>query len=258
MYTTLMEAFWYVVDLLRKHPRQRKLVLILAISAISVALFAGVASAWQLIPQIAHDNLDAVTGVFAFLGIVALLASLSAYLPEEAIPPFIYSKQIKELRKEREEIKERTAGKPEADLFDTVQLSLNEIREYCVLNKRQAWSSFGFGVFAILLGLGTLLFGVWKFYTSPSGNLTVASLVSISGLLVQFIGGSSMYMYQTTQKQGNFYFASLVQMQDIMLSIRLCTETADQGKRAMLQEKVIETLLRRATVPLPQPMQKEK
>ena len=153
---------------------------------------------------------------------------------------------MKELRQERDEIKKRSPEGQKADLFDTVQLNLNEIREYCVLNKRQAWSSFAFGVLAILLGLATLLFGVWQFYKGIP-NVTVASIASISGLLIQFIGGTSLFMYRNSLRQGNFYFAHLVQMQDMMLAIKLCTETTDAGKKSALQEKVVEALLKRAS-----------
>lgn len=250
MYTTLTEAFWYVADWLRKHPQQRKGVAI--ISGIALVL-AGVAFAFGVLDLFAFfpkELFNNVAATLALIGGIGLLESIAAYLPPESIPPFLYRQEMREIREEREEIKGRSAQKQKTDLFDTVQLSLNEIREYCVLNKKQAWSSFGFGVFAILLGLATLVYGVGKFYEGASPNVTMASLVSVSGILIQFLGGTCLYLYRTTLKQGNFYFAHLVQMQDMMLAIKLCGETADETKRSALQEKIIDSLLMRtASIP---------
>jgi hypothetical protein len=247
MYTTLTEAFWYVVGLLRKHPAGRKAALITAVVFLALAGLAALLAAFEPFSQIPKNVFANVAAISAICGGIALFASLAAYLPEEAVPPFLYRREMEELREERDKIKERNPEGQKADLFDTVQLNLNEIREYCVLNKRQAWSSFAFGVFAILLGFATLLYGVWKFYEGTSTNLTVASLTSVSGLLIQFIGGTSLFMYRNSLRQGNFYFAHLVQMQDVMLAIKLCTETTDSEKKSALQGKVVEALLKRAS-----------
>ena len=257
MYTTLTEAFWYLVDLLRKQPRSHKTTFICSIISLLLAGAAALTATLGVVPQVPKDVLLNAAAIIAILGAVAMLASLAAYLPEESIPPFIYRKEMKELREEREEIKKRSPEGQKADLFDTVQLSLNEIREYCVLNKRQAWSSFAFGVLAILLGLATLLLGIWQFYKAASPNVTVASLASISGLLIQFIGGTSLFMYRNTLRQGNFYFAHLVQMQDMMLAIKLCAETGDSAKKDALREKVVEGLLKRASSLPPLPANKD-
>jgi hypothetical protein len=247
MYTPLIEAFWFLVDSLRKHPKSRSATLICAIITLVSGGVSVLLAAISPFPQIPKD-VFANTAVFLIvIGAIALLASLTAYLPEESIPPFLYRKEMVELRQEREKIKSRSTESQKADLFDTVQLNLNEIREYCILNKRQAWSSFTFGVLAILLGFATLLFGVWQFYQGTSPNVTVASLVSVSGLLIQFIGGTSLFMYRSSLRQGNFYFAHLVQMQDMMLAIKLCTETNDAGRKSALQEKIVEALLKRTS-----------
>ncbi len=257
MYTTLTEAFWYLVDSLRKHPKSRKATLICAMVSLVLAGVAGLLAALNAFPQVPKDVFANIAGFLVLIGAVALLASVAAYLPEESIPPFLYRKEMKELREERDEIKKRSPEGEKADLFDTVQLNLNEIREYCVLNKRQAWSSFAFGVLAIILGLATLLFGVFQFYKGTSPNVTVASIASISGLLIQFIGGTSLFMYRNSLRQGNFYFAHLVQMQDMMLAIKLCTETTEAGKKSALQEKVVEALLKRASSLPPLPAGKD-
>jgi len=220
------------------------------ITAVVFLVLAGLASllaAFEPFSQVPKNVFENATAISAIFGGIALLASLAAYLPEESIPPFLYRREMEELREERDKIKERNPEGQKADLFDTVQLNLNEIREYCVQNKRQARSSFHFGVFAMLLGLATLLYGIWKFYEGTSTNLTIASLVSVSGLLIQFIGGASMIIYRNSLRQGNFYFAHLVQMQDVMLAIKLCTETTDSEKKSALQGKVVEALLKRAS-----------
>ncbi len=257
MFTTITEAFWYLVDLLRKDTKHRKATIIISVILFALAGIALALGSFNLVTQIPKEVFVNIAATLALLGIVSLTASLAASLPPEAIPPFLYRQEMRELRKERDEIIERNVEKKKTDLFDTVQLSLNEIREYCVLNKRQAWSSFAFGVFAIILGLLTLLFGVWQFYKGTSPNVTIPSLVSVSGLLVQFLGGTSLFLYRTTLQQGNFYFAHLVQMQDMMLAIKLCGESTDGVKKTALQEKIIDALLRRTSAIPPLPSHEE-
>src|SRR5262249_36326180 len=115
------------------------------------------------------------------------IASLAAY---PSIPiDFKQDSELAPIRKEREAIRDRVKQK-EPDIFDTIQLNLNQLSEYYTINKSQARNSFRASVTAIIIGFITIIVGIWFFYFSehPNQNLTYMSV--IGGVLVQFIGGA--------------------------------------------------------------------
>ena len=132
-------------------------------------------------------------------------------------------------------------------MLDTIQLSLNQLTEYYAINKSQARSSFSFSVFAVIVGLATLIGGIWFFYLTEKQNIQLAAISGIAGALIQFIGGAYFYLYRRSLDQLNYFFNQLVKMQDTMLSIRLCEQIASEEKKNELREKVILTLLERSS-----------
>jgi hypothetical protein len=156
--------------------------------------------------------------------------------------------ELESLHEERKRITERLAETPKPDILDTIQLSLNQLSEYYTINKSQARNSFTFSVFAIVVGLATLVGGIWIFYFRESPQLEMAAITSIAGVLSQFIGGAYFYLYRRSQEQLNFFFEQLVKMQDTMLSVKLCEQVQPPEKQVDLREKIILTLLQRSSV----------
>lgn len=153
---------------------------------------------------------------------------------------------IKKLNDEREIIKHKIEEKKELEIFDTINLSLNQLNEYYTINKAQAKSSFRFSIFAIVIGLLTIITGIWMFYlkTNPDINLTI--LTGMSGLLLEFIGGAYFFMYKKSLEQVNFFFAQLIKIQDTMLSINLAKNIGNKEKETEMTEKIITSLLERS------------
>jgi len=154
--------------------------------------------------------------------------------------------ELEPIRKERLEIRQRIEhGRSAANVLSTIELGLNQITEYYTINKSQARKSFSFSVFAVIMGLITLIGGTWLFYFGKTPNIGLAALSGIGGLLLQFIGGASFYIYNKSLAQLNYFYDKLVRMQDTMLSIQLCNQLEDKSRQNKIREQLILEILTR-------------
>jgi hypothetical protein len=189
--------------------------------------------------------------IMAGSGVVFGLCLLS-YMPRSLIEISGVELELQPIRKEREEIRQRIEHEAVPNVFDTIQLGLNQITEYYTINKSQARKSFAFSVFAVIMGLSTLIGGVWLFYFGKTPNIQLAALSGIGGLLLQFIGGASFYIYNKSLAQLNYFYDKLIRMQDTMLSIQLCNALENRARQDTIREQlIVEILTRRGHLPAP-------
>jgi hypothetical protein len=153
--------------------------------------------------------------------------------------------QVGKLREERKEITQKIENKKEIDIFQTIQLSLNQLTEYYTINKSQASISFIFSSVAIIIGLLTIVSGIWLFYLGNQ-NIQLTVISGIAGILLEFIGGAYFFMYKKSLEQVNFFYGQLIKIQDTMLSINLANNIPNEEKKADIIEKIIESLLERS------------
>jgi len=183
-------------------------------------------------------------GAIAFSGVLLGICLLS-FMPREVLEVSGLELELQPIRKERAEIRERIEQEAVPNVFDTIQLGLNQITEYYTINKSQARKSFAFSVFAVIMGLCTLIGGIWLFYFGKAPNVRLAALSGIGGLLLQFIGGASFYIYNKSLDQLNFFYDKLIRMQDTMLSIQLCNALEDKSRQDSIRERLILEILTR-------------
>lgn len=86
--------------------------------------------------------------------LIALGAAACGALPGFLVPT-PYAAEIKSNKEERNEINRRLDNRPE-DILITIQLGLNQLNEYYIINKGQARNSFRFSIFAVIAGLLTI------------------------------------------------------------------------------------------------------
>jgi len=153
--------------------------------------------------------------------------------------------ELKELKNERVAITQKIETEKELDIFHTIQLSLNQLNEYYTINKNQAKSSFRFSVFAIVIGLITILTGIWLQYLDVA-KIEITYVTAISGLILEFIGGAYFFMYKKSLEQVNFFFGQLIKIQDTMLSINLANNIENADTKTEMNEKIISSLLQRS------------
>ena len=77
--------------------------------------------------------------------------------------------------------------------------------------------------------------------------MEMATISAIGGVLVQFIGGAYLHIYNKSLSQLNYFYDKLVTMQDTMLAIRLVDQIRDKERQLAIREKLIYELISRGT-----------
>lgn len=149
------------------------------------------------------------------------------------------------LQKERDELTKKIEKDDKLDIFHTIQLSLNQLNEYYTINKSQAKRSFQFSMFSIVIGLATIICGIWFIYYGNK-NVELSVIVTTSGTLLEFVGGAYFLMYKKSMTQVNFFFGQLIKIQDTMLAINLAKDIKQENKSDDVTEKIIKSLLKRS------------
>lgn len=233
----LETLFSGLVDLLRERPARRPLMMIIAslVAAISVAALAAQQRLYPEVPPV----VQIAVGLIGLAGFAVLLATVFSYT-SVTVPTL--TNELEPIHAERLEIEEKLRGEDETDVYSSLELNLNHLSEYYTINKSQARASFRMGVLSVLLGLCAILVGVGLLYRSGDGNLTVATLSAVAGLLAQFIGGSCFYLYKKSQDQTNRFYDGLTSIQGRMLAIRLCDQIQDSDLRDVTRQSLIRQL----------------
>jgi hypothetical protein len=178
------------------------------------------------------------------------LANVTDNLQRRSIS-HVLGDQLFELGEERKVLEQRltdrspseSGASPEKEeLFDaSLELNLNQLREYYVINKSQARSSFRMGVASVLLGLSAILVGVGLVYAGGGGktHIGVAVVTAVAGLLAQFIGASCFYLFNKAQEQSIHYYDRLTELQGTLLAVQLAgsitkTDLADATRQEIV------------------------
>lgn len=187
-----------------------------------------------------------INQVLPFFVVPLIFLAIILYMAIIKSTPTSTEKELARLENEKNELKNKIEAKNSIEIFYTIQLSLNQLNEYYTINKAQAKSSFRFSIFAIVIGLLTIVSGIWLFYLNESPNLSLTIMTGFAGMLLEFIGGAYFFMYKKSLEQVNFFFGQLIKIQDTMLSINLTKNIGNEDKQIELTEKIITSLLERS------------
>jgi len=185
------------------------------------------------------------------LSVLIILFSILLIFTSVAYSKIVFSSgkigiDLDSIRTESEELKRKLSEKQD-DVFNTIQLSLNQLKEYYAINLSQAKSSYNWSIAAIIIGIITLIVGIWFFYFNVNPNISLAIISGISSVIIEFIGASNIYIYNKSLKQLNIYFKELINIQDTMLAIELSESIEDIEKKISIKEKIIFSLISRSS-----------
>jgi hypothetical protein len=227
-----------VIKLLRENPKFRKFTFIfLSLYYVFAFIFIAINS----FPQFRSlENPEVIlVAPFGVLLLINTLGIIQASPVRDAL-------DLQGIIDERKEITSKLEGGNEFDILDTIRLNLNQLNEYYTINKNQAKSSFRFSILAIILGLATIITGIWLYYYGSNPNISATFLTSAAGLLSEFIGGVSFFVYRKSLEQANLYFNKLIRVQDTMLAINLSKNIGAKDKEMELIERIVDSLLKRS------------
>lgn len=230
--------------LLRRSSRLRKGVLLTGL------VLGGSAGVVWLIPgtYFADDFelfRDRAAPVIAIMGFVLAAVAVASYSESTTAGLEI---ELAPLKEERRRLEAAISGGREPDVFRRLELNLNQIAEYYTINKSQSRNSFRFGVGAVTAGMVLLAVAIAVYLSDESGRLTPATITAVSGVLVQFIGGSAMYLYNKSLGLLNMFYERLADLQETMLAVILTDQISDEGRKDDVRAELIRSLMARSRV----------
>jgi len=243
----LYESILGLVELLANDLRNKKRLRISILITSSIFLLLGSILIIFFSSSI-NDYLFGISISVIIISSFLLVSSILGFSNEHVSIKNPFDIELKHLSKEREELKKRTKNedsKLEDNVFNTIQINLNQTTEYYTINKSQARNSFGASITAIVAGLITLLAGIWLIYFD--GNFTTSIISIMAGVLLEVIGGLYFHIYNKSLEQLNYFYGKLEKMQDTMLAIELTNSINDEQKKLEIQEQIIEKLMDRSS-----------
>lgn len=240
---TAMLLFELIINILRDKKKIRISSLVLSLVTIVISVFTLIFFRGNM-----KDFEIGVSIFISLLSFVILSASLLAFSKDPVNLKNPLDIELEKLSEEREQLKAKVQDKDvkvKNNVFNTIQLNLNQTTEYYTINKSQAKQSFRASIFAIIIGLTTLVVGIWFMFYKE--NITMATISAISSVLLEAIGGMYFYVYRKSLEQLNFFYDKLEKTQDTMVAIELTNNISDDAKKMELQEKVILNLIERSS-----------
>jgi len=226
-------ATFGIVEFLRRNTWARitTAVLGVGIGAVSVMKFIGYG-----IPYVPANSMFVV--LFFVVPWLLWIATVSG-------PDFVLVFPTQQASKERENAEAKFEASPTPE--DALVLDQKRLNEYYVINQNQARSSFRWAIFSMLLGLGTIIAGIWVFYFRVvQPDKFMASLSTAAGLVVNVISCFFLFLYSKTQDRSLYYYQQLAAMQKFSMAMRLVDAHTDVNEQKVARDLIIKELISRA------------
>lgn len=123
--------------------------------------------------------------------------------------------------------------------FDSlVNINVHNLRGYYSMVKSHTNKSFWIALILTVTGFLLIISGISLiFFDIVNKNISI--IISISGVIIEFISVASFYLYNSTVKQLKEYFDSLVHVQKVLLSFKVIEDakgTTQESKDIMMNK----------------------
>lgn len=236
-----------IIRILHDHPRLRKILLVIAalVDFASIILFILIQNR-----IIANDStLNANGGLTDALIIVFVLASLLLCLillsfSETFLEWHNTSQELNEISKRKQSFEKKIDEQEDAiRVQDIIQLNLSQLNEYYTINKSQSKRAYTFSIFMILAGFILIFVAIVCIFFSPSA-VSVTVIISIAGLISEFIGATALNLYKESNKHVNEFLNRLTYLQKVMLAIELVDRITSEDKKEEQLSNIIINLMK--------------
>lgn len=227
-----------IIITISKHPSLRKKLLIISGSVELILIVIVIAN--NIVSYPYKDTVFNISRLLLLVVSFLLLIVVTAYFPN-AFDGKSISEKLAKIENERLEIENNIKKSDGENVQDIIKLNLNQLDEYYTINKNQSKNSYSFSIFMILVGF--LLIAVTViYYFINSDRYTLSLITGVAGLITEFIGATSLYLYKESIKHINEFIERLTFLQRIMLAIDLA-ERMPKKKRNEHISKIIEGLI---------------
>jgi hypothetical protein len=181
-------------------------------------------------------TVDYMQDYWQAFGMMLPFVAVAIYLiPKIAVELNSVSRAIEENKELQKEIGE--------DFFNKlVRINFNYLDAYYLQTQRQAGRSFVLCLFAALVGLGVLVWGIVLMYRG-GGKEFAGYVASGAGVLSEFIAAVFFYIYNATLLKMSDYHQKLVITQNIALALKT-TETLPQSEQTQSRVALVQELIK--------------
>lgn len=123
-----------------------------------------------------------------------------------------------------------------------IPIELEKLQKYYEINLTHARWSFWASLGSVIVGLATLLIGVFLLYVKESSQPGV--IATTAGVISEFLSATFFYLYNKNLKQLNFFYEKLIKFQDTYWAMGLVNSLPEEKKTPTL-EIIIHNLLMR-------------
>ncbi len=121
--------------------------------------------------------------------------------------------------------------------FDSlVETNVVNLREYYNLVRVHTHNSFRISIYAGLVGFILIAAGLTLGFNADEQGQVVAYISAASGLFVEFISGVFFYLYSRTVRELKAYHDSLLDVQNVLLSLKLIDGAGPEKAPEMIAE----------------------
>jgi hypothetical protein len=160
-------------------------------------------------------------GLSVVLGMVSVLAAAAI------TAAFQYKEMVRtrqEAQKRIDSIEVKVEKEPEKVKF-AWELASAKLEAYFDRNLMQVFLIFVVAIFAMLVGFGFVLWGVWLAIKTPGQN--TSWIAAISGIITEFIGVTFMVIYRSTMSQANVFMQVLERINTVGMAVQILDAIPD-------------------------------
>ncbi|QHQ63542.1 hypothetical protein Ana3638_24455 [Anaerocolumna sedimenticola] len=121
------------------------------------------------------------------------------------------------------------------DILELMSINMAEIKEYYVLSKNMAKSSFKLSVSMCLLGF-TLITSSIIFIFAMDITIGSAIIPAIGGVIVEVVAGTSLFVYRQSLEQLNKYYEALHENERFLSVVNITDKISPEKKDDVYQE----------------------
>jgi len=217
----------------------------LMVMVLAAALFLWFAE--HLLPSaVRPDWFDAAPTFLAVLGIAATIFGALVSILHKT------TQVAQEARKRVERIEVKAEKEPEKAKF-AWELASAKLEAYFDRNLMQVLLIFIVAIFAMLVGFGFVLWGVWIAIKTPGQN--TAWIAAVSGIITEFIGVTFMVIYRSTMSQASSFMQVLERINTVGMAVQILDSIpeADGQLKNSTRAELVSLLFKGATESRVQP-----
>lgn len=216
-------AFKTIVKTIANGDRKIKRLLVIDLVLIFVVLTIAILIGTKIISQSPWNAVAGILGVLTAL-LFILIAAYASVLEKQS------------LQTEINEIETRARENPN-ETQAAWELARIKLESYLSRNLVQIKWIFVWTIIIMLIGFGLITWGIIKVYQSEN-NLNASIISTVSGILIEIIGATFLFVYKSTMQQAKEFVSVLERINAVGMSLQIIDSIDSQNQVAKDTAKI--------------------